>query len=468
MCGFGAKIKTMKVGLRRQARHYILSRCASIAMMFGILAPVLVGAAGMTLDYAMAYLVQQRLASALDAAALAGAATSTDPVEIEQRIKEFFEVNYPDEEFGTTMEPKVNVTGDQIEVTVSAYHSTTFMKFLGVDQVDIDAATTVQRQVQGIEVVLVLDVTGSMGGSKIEALRRAAANFVYIMYGINLEDGAAANVADLDDMGTRNRNYIKIGLVPYSSSVNVGPYGLGEDLDGSYYGSAFVNNPHDLTYRATSNSDYWGGCVLAEDYPLDTLDHEGNWDMYRYCRRNSDDRFMCGDYAQSANTNCPRTPLTPLVTSPSVLRSSIDTLAAGGHTYGNYGMVWGWRVLSPEFPFEEATEWDNVYWRKAIIMMTDGVNTIHSRYSAYGFTGDDGLDGAGELDERFQEVCTNLKQKNVTLYTITFSSGSDGAKDAYENCATTPDYYYHAPDDEDLVNVFETISRQLSNLYISR
>ena len=449
-------------------RLYCLSTCAAFALMFAIVAPVLVGAAGMSLDYAMAYLVQQRLAQALDAAALAGAASSTDEAEIRQRIRDFFAANYPEEEFGTTLVPEVTVTGDQIMVSVLAYHSTTFMKFLGVDRVDLNAATTVQRQVQGIEVVLVLDVTGSMGGSKIRALRRAAANFVYIMYGINIEDGAAANANELDTMGIRNNNFIKIGIVPYSSSVNVGPYGLGKDLDGRNYGSSFVNNPRGFSYRATSSSSYWGGCVLAESYPLDTMDHEGKWDMYRYCRDDRE-RYRCDDYyTQSANLSCPRTPITPLVTKPSVLRASIDTLEAAGNTYGNFGMVWGGRVLSPEFPFQEAQPWDNIYWKKAIIMMTDGVNQIHSKYSAYGFTSEDGLSGNRELDERLNEVCDNLKDKNVLIYTITFASGGEGAKDAYESCATTPDYYYHAPDDEDLVDVFETISRQLSNLYISR
>ena len=449
-------------------RSYWHDASGAIAIMFGLMVPLLVGVAGISLDYSRAYLVQQRLAQALDAAALAAAAASTDPVAIEQKVKDFFDANYPPEKLGVTFDPVVTIVGDEVSVSGSASYNTMFLYVLGIDTIDVSAETTVIREVQGIEVVLVMDNTGSMStNDNISALRNAASNFVYIMYGIDTEEGAAAAPSELDDMATRDTDYIKIGLVPYSTSVNVGEYGLTQ---------GFVNNPHGLSYTTNVNhSTDWFGCVLAHDYPDDTLDHEGPWDMYRYCRDDNDDPYCdlrynsTYDYyyvRQRPNYNCVRTPITPLVSSPTQLKESIDTMQASGYTYGNYGMVWGGRVISPSSPYQQGVSFDNQYWRKAIVMMTDGNNTMHNRYSAYGPTQDHSI-SVTDLNERFVEVCDDLKDKGVIIYTVTFYSNiSESTKDYYRECATADSYYHDAPSQDDLVNVFETISRELSNLHI--
>lgn len=458
------------------ARKYWLDKTASLAVLFGIMAPVLIGVAGMSLDYSQAYLVKQRLGQALDAAALAAVASETGEAGIRAKVLDFFEANYPPEKLGVTFDPQVYVSGDQVRVTGTAQYNTLFLGVIGITTIDVGAETTVVREVQGIEVVLVMDNTGSMStNNNIGALRTAASNFVYIMYGIDPDDGEAADPSSLDSMATRNRDLIKIGMVPYSTSVNVGPYGLGEDPNGDYYGPSFVNNPNGYSYTTNYNSNSgWLGCVLANDYPEDTEDSEGPWDMYRYCR-DSNGNANCHGYwhygqykpYKKPNYICPRTPITPLSTSPSQQKLAIDTMVAAGHTYGNYGMTWGYRVLSEEFPFEEGKPWNNQYWRKAIVMMTDGKNTMHPYYSAYGRTYDHNID-ADDLNDRFADVCDNLKEQGAIIYTVTFYSNvDDDTKDFYRDCATSEDHYHDAPGQEDLVEVFEVISRELSQLHIT-
>ena len=459
-------------------RNYVSDVRGSIAVLFGIMAPVLIGVAGMSLDYSQAYLVKQRLAQALDAAALAATASATTQSAIEQKVQDFFDANYPYEKLGVTFDPSVQLVGDEVIVSGTAEYHTLFLGVLGIETIDVEASTTVLREVQGIEVVLVMDNTGSMASNNnIGTLRDAANNFVYIMYGIDVDDGAAADPSSLDSMVTRDPQYIKVGLVPYSGSVNVGPYGLGEDPNGDYYGPAFVNNPLSLDYTtnsssSTSNTD-WLGCVMADSYPGDTMDNVTSWDMYRYCRDSSDNANCHGYWSggtywpyKGPNYHCPKTPITPLTTSPTQLREANDMMTASGYTHGNYGMTWGYRVLSEDFPFEEGVPWTDQYWRKAIVMMTDGVNTIHPYFSAYGRTQDHSLTTT-DLNERFAEVCQNLKDQDAIIYTVTFTSGvSESTKDYYRECATSEDYYYDAPGQEDLVEAFEEISRELSNLHI--
>jgi hypothetical protein len=143
-------------------------------------------------------------------------------------------------------------------------------------------------------------------------------------------------------------------------------------------------------------------------------------------------------------------------------------MEAEGHTLGNFGLVWGWRVISPEFPFQEGSPYGDREWDKVIIMMTDGVNTMHPYYSAYGPTYTHNVD-PGDLNEKMEDVCHNIKQEDILLYTITFESGVDeNTKDYFRNCASSPDKYHDAPSQEDLITVFEQISRELSNLHISK
>ena len=428
-------------------------------MAFAVMSPVVVGAMGMGLDLASAHLVRERLSSALDAAALAAAGSASDEDVIRQRVLDFFHANFPADELGVTFDPQVVVDGDEIFVSGNAYYSTLFLHLIGIDDIDLAAETVVQRDVQGIEVALVMDNTGSMAtNNNIGALRTAATNFVNILY----------DLAEQDE-------FIRIGLVPYSTSVNVGPYGLGLDHEGAPYGTPFVNNPQDRNYSPGSNHN-WGGCVLAEDHPLDTQDHEGPWDMYRWCRRTSDDFPICDRFwssfhgrflpQRSANNICPRTPIVPLTNDRDLLLDTIGSMQASGHTLGNFGMTWGYRVVSPGYPFEEGAEWDSQYWRKAIVMMTDGVNTMHPTYSAYERTSDHNV-RPDDLNDRFAEVCDNLKEQDVLIYTITFTSGvSEATKDFYRDCATSLDNYHDAPTQDDLIKVFESISRNLSNLHI--
>ena len=441
----------------------------SIITAFALLAPILVGAVGLALDYSGAYLVQQRLQHAIDAAALAAAASSDEPQLIEQKVLDFFNANYPPEELGTTIDPTVIVDGDSVTVTADASYATFFLNLFGIEDLELDVNTTVQREVKGVEVVLVMDNTGSMASNdNIQTLREAAGSFVDIMFD---------RITDPEQ--------IRIGLVPYSTSVNVGPYGLGEDTEGESYDTPFVDNPHLLNYD-TGHDDEWHGCVLAQEYSLDTEDHEGPWSMYRYCR-DENEEVVCDYYTsrsctgsrysrsctdtrvayRSPNYICPATHVVPLTNDYDRLNASIESMQASGHTYGNLGMVWGYRLISPAYPFQEGAGWTSNYWQKAVVMMTDGVNTMHPYYSAYGPTADHNIT-PDDLNERFAEICETLKNEGVTVYTITFTSGvDDETKQYYEECATSLSHYRDAPAQEDLIEVFQSISRELSNLHIT-
>lgn len=473
---------------------YCRDRAGAIAIMFAFMAPVIIGSAGFALDYAQAYLVQQRLSQAIDAAALAGAASSDDEDAIEEKVKEFFDKNYPPEKLGVTFEPKVRVDGDKVYVTGTAYHATTMLRILGIDKIDVEAKTTVNREVRAIEVALVLDNTGSMStNNNIRKLKEAAQEFVRIMF-----DAA------------RNDNLVRIGLVPYANAVRVGSYGLGKNPDGTQYadGEKFVNLPVGWTTTTNhrhTNQKQWFGCVIESNpngwnpksktndpYPRDVLDnYEGPWDVYDYetsysSSYNKDDPDMvclgnktnCYKHQSHNNPtqNCPYAQIVPLTSDRDKLVAAIgnpqndtDGMRAYGNTLGNIGMAWGARLISPEKPFTEGSEWDNLFWKKAIIMMTDGVNTNDSHYSAFWRRKNHQLDTA-DYDNKFAETCEALKEKGVIIYTITFGNNNsipNTLKGYYRDCASSEDKYTHTNNQDVLVAIFQRIARELSILHIS-
>ncbi|HPF77896.1 MAG TPA: pilus assembly protein, partial [Alphaproteobacteria bacterium] len=229
-----------------------------MAVAFGLLIPVVVGAVGLSVDMAQAYLVKARLSSALDAAALAAAATGTDDEdEIQDKVDAFMEANYPEGRIGTKVNVDASLDGDELTVTATARLDTSFMRIFGYDNLDVDAVTVVQREVRGLEVVMVLDNTGSMStDNNIGTLKTATANFINILFD------------SVDDP-----ELVKVGLVPYASSVNVGPYGLGLNLDGDDYGEPFVVPPDDDEYAGYYNglNQYTGNNygIAEEDLEYD-------------------------------------------------------------------------------------------------------------------------------------------------------------------------------------------------------
>lgn len=536
--------------LNKMTAYCTLMIEGTIAIAFGIMAPVLIGAVGMAMDLSQSYLVRQRLHGALDASALSAAATLTDDNdEMEQRVIDFLEANYPEGTIGfLDMDAlEIDISESELTVFAVAQFPTTFLRVLGIDNISIASTTTVAREIKGLEVVLVLDNTGSMGSSNMDALKTATANFVNILFN---------KVEDAEDL--------RIGLVPYSSSVRVGRYGLGQYPDGTPgYGDPFVNLPAGMNYTTTrGDDDNWYGCVVeyhennyyippTEDdppaahvtnsrgqlwstntvgtsnefrcnnassgngsrcrghgwnpasssndpYPNDTRDeHEGPWEIYAYgkivSRNNScsgsgysytrctscpsSNDYECNqDYCfcmhSTPATSCPYALVVPLTSDQQELLDAIPTMQHEGSTYSNLGMAWGMRLLSPEAPFTEGSEWGDEDWNKAVVMMTDGEMSPSSVYSAYWAANKTSADSINTLNARLTEVCNLLKSRDVIVYTITFdhatSDISAATKNIYRNCATSSAHYFDAPTQENLITVFERISGALANLHIRR
>src|SRR5690606_10136860 len=122
--------------------------------------------------------------------------------------------NYPADSYGRhsiRFESEASGKSD-VAGTASAVLPTALMYIFGKNQFDLTVNCTAKLEISNVDVMLVLDVTGSMSSAnsgdtvtKIEGLRAAAIDFFGTLTDADIGDGR-----------------IRFGVVPYSSSVNVG------------------------------------------------------------------------------------------------------------------------------------------------------------------------------------------------------------------------------------------------------
>ena len=199
-------------GFLAQLRHDI----AANMLMIGAAAIIpLVGVIGGGVDASRMYIAKSRLQQACDSATLAArkkldGSTIEDgviPDAIKEQADNFFEANFPVGQYGTTNVSYTLTAGSETQMDGAATASvpTTLMRVFNMPQLDIAVDCSADMNLPNIDVMLVLDNSGSMRNSRIASLKTAVFEFY---------DEVMAAKPD----GTR----VRIGMIPYSNTVNVG------------------------------------------------------------------------------------------------------------------------------------------------------------------------------------------------------------------------------------------------------
>ena len=405
---------------------------------------------------------------------------------------------------------------------------TTLARVLGIYEMQIGVTSEAVRSLGKVEVVLVLDNTGSMKGTKLTKLKEAANALV---------DTLVDATADPEDL--------RIGLVPFSMTVNVGT---------EYQNASWIDNNakspiHDDIFDSNYNrfaafnkmSVTWAGCVESRPYPHDVEETEpsatdpetlyvpffapdepdpsskngnGNFGTF-YNNYIADKKYSKTDwkvpqgytlkynnatpktgtnsstgYKYGPNAGCDLTSLVRLTpdAEPASIKKvtdAIDAMTAVGDTNIPIGLAWGWNVLSPTGPFGDGIEYGDDEWNKIVVLMTDGQNqnTDNSNpndsfYSGVGYIWQDRLGvvaGSSQtkrreaLDDRLSELCTNMKAEavDIQIYTVRVEV-TTGSSQVLEDCATKPDFFYDVENVADLTNTFKDIGGSIQKLRLSK
>jgi hypothetical protein len=166
---------------------------------------------------------------------------------------------------------------------------------------------------------------------------------------------------------------------------------------------------------------------------------------------------------------------------PAVFDAYVDTMVKGANTYHDIGLIWGARLLSPTglFASENAQTPSGGEIQRHLIFMTDGETaTSYKNITAQGVPWWDRKQSdpanpptdrnlTDNVNARTQAICTAIKNKNITLWVISFGSGvSASANTLLQNCAS-PGRFYTAASSSDLIDQFRAIADNISALRLT-
>jgi len=253
--------------MRSKVQRFAREQGGGVAILIAFAIIPLIGFVGVATDATRAYMVKSRLSSAIDVAGLAGGQNFFDP-ERNSDIQMFFDVNFPAGYMGASVSgPDIIADEDNETLTLSANAVVpmVFMQLFGFNTVTVNAFAEITREMQALDVVIAMDMSGSMGnsidgGTRMAAARTAATDLVDILFG--------------SDSSKENLN---IGLVPWNGKVNVTLDGTGYDpanltsqsigsftnpISGHNQNNVFIagNSPVPLLFEPDSA---WKGCVYS-------------------------------------------------------------------------------------------------------------------------------------------------------------------------------------------------------------
>ncbi|MGA7116924.1 MAG: VWA domain-containing protein [Hyphomicrobium sp.] len=402
---------------RQKSHEFYAAQGGAIAPLFGLLMLVMLFAMGISIDGARGFRTATVAGSALDAAALAAAKAlrldNLSDAELTAMARDYFIANLADHDTRAALE-SISVVVDRVinsvQLVADIKLPVTVSAVMGKEYLTVKVKSAAVFDVKDVEVSMMLDVSGSMDGSKIADLRAAATDLVDIM------------------LPGDKPNDNKVAIAPFSTSVNAGSLtnavSVGVDSRGR---SQAGRNTTCVTERS-------GAEAFTDAAPASKM-------------------------LNRKATFCPTTAVVPLTNDVDALHVAINSLQANGMTAGHLGTAWAYYLLSPNwasvFPADsEPVAYDEPTVRKVAILMTDGM--FNSTYES----------ANGSSVTQARNICDKMKTSGITVFTVGFQVPADVVP-TLQYCATSPKHFYNATDGAELRKTFTDIANRLNGLRLS-
>ncbi len=421
----------MAAPLTLAARTFRKDERGGVAIIFGLSAMAITMFAGVALDYSRIMHERIRVASAIDAAALAAGKAMLDgrltDDDVKTMARAYFDQNLAGgSRFGSleSFDVQIDRSTSGIAIEADVKVEMTLTRVAGYDSVVFPVRATAMLEQQDIELSLALDVTGSMSPvGKIDALKRAGKDLVRTL---------------LPEEGTPNK--VRIALAPYSSGVNAGAL---------------------------------ASAVTGKTVSVCTFEREGG-DLASEAAPASGDYLKTkGSPGIAKNASCPGRAVKTLSSDRDALLTEFDYYTASGSTAGHLGALWAWYMLSPSWNAvlgSDAAPYNDGKTKKALVLMTDGLfNTI-------GGTNDgDSSTTAARSQQIAMEACSEMRRQGIMVYTVGFKLDEissttlrQRAENTLRDCSgNNPARHFDAAREADLISAFQTIAEQLNNLRLT-
>ena len=455
--------------IRTAAGRFAGANQGNIAVLFGIAAVPILTFVGAAIDYSRANTARTAMQGALDSTALMLAKDLAEGTiktsDIDAKAQAYFSALYT---YNDAKSITVSTTytastskGSTIQVNGSGLVTTSFMKVAGFPNINFNSSSTTAWGNVRMRVAMALDNTGSMAqDGKIGALRTAAASLV---------DQLSALAKDPGD--------VYISVVPFAKDVNVGSSNYNQswidwtDWDAAngtcssnWYNSQSSCLSAGKTWTA-KNHNTWTGCVADRTQPYDTQSTAPSLG-------NAPTLFPADEYYENGQSYCkpgnnpPLQQIVPLSYDWSSIKATINAMQPTGGTNQPIGIAWAWQSLQQTLPLNAPSEDSNYTYKKALIVLSDGLNT-EDRWPAYG---NGQTQFGGQIDARQKILCDNIKAQGVTIYAVQVNTGSPGdpTSAVLQYCASGTDKFFLVTTASQTLTVFNSIGTSLSKLRVAK
>jgi Flp pilus assembly protein TadG len=493
------------------------SKGGNIAMLSAFVIPAILALVGIAVDTQNTVRQKSKVQASLDSAVLAGAlqrqrGMNEDTVRAD--VQQYASAMFTEQGGGLTCTPVTvgfNEDNQDIAGSVRCEQPTYLTQLLGVDEMEFSVEATSTYGIGVVDVSFIFDVSGSMNSyNRLPQLKTAA---------------AAAFDELLPDSRERDGS-VRIAIASYNNSLNAGPY-INAVTDSQTMGADSSNSAAQSNYNSYNdermidsstgkrffyyqrgtctsgspcgrNSSYnWNtrryffqdsglsnSCVYERTGAYaasDTVPTSGRWlgagnprwnfsasssnryDGWKNVENDGATGYGVGAYEGRHGLCQPSGPV-PLTDDKDALKAHVESLVAEGGTAGHLGIAWGWYLLSPNWssiwPEESAPRlYGATRTSKFMILMTDGdFNIQHPTATRSSF-------------QQSMDLCDEMKRlpSNIQIFTVGFQVPSSVQKTGdgrtiLQYCATSPGHAFSADSGDELVEVYRTIARSISDL----
>ena len=265
----------------------------------------------------------------------------------------------------------VNVTQGMnfrnVDASATADTNPLFLGMIDIEDMDAYGQSTAEQRINNVEIMLVLDVSGSMGNNnRMTNLKSAAKDFVDTVLKNDVE------------------HKISIGIVPFNGQVNLGPT-LAAKFNVTDVNGASNRDCVDLP------TDAYSSLAIARDTPLSMTANADTYSGSSTSSPSEGNKWCPGPPSVNNWGNIVRMP----IQDASTLKGYIDGLTAVGATSINAGMKWGVALLDPSMEGLYAEyiaaqtmpasmtgrplAYDHDDAMKVVVLMTDGEHFAEER-----------------------------------------------------------------------------------------
>jgi Flp pilus assembly protein TadG len=444
--------------LVRLVTSLLRSDRGNVAMIFAITLVPLILAGGAGVDLARYEAIRVEMQDGLDRGVLAAASLSQ-----KQKTADVLKSYMNNLSYGKDVvidfSEATALNSRKISATASYSIGTAFMHLAGVKTLTINTASSAEEAKQNIELSLMLDMSGSMVGSKIKNLKVASQQFI-------------------DQILTDDtKDYTTISVVPYAGHVNVGA-AVFDKLNGKRL-TAQSQPTNDPTYKNSCfelDSSSYGSDTIPAFKDRSNLPIFTHWN---YKTTDKEKRWWWCPGEEDA--------ITYFSNDATYLKARLGSLQLYDGTGTQNAVQWGYMLLNPASSAivqaaiasgqmsskfsNRPTKFGDADTMKVLVLMTDGAITQQFRPNDYSRSPDlspSNYTVSGNTATYLNNICTTAKAKGITIFTIGFELGGDTAAiNGMKNCATSSAHFYQASG-SGIGDAFKSISTSIRKLRLTQ